>query len=146
MNEETGVQRAAIPISVLVVEDEENTRKLCGDVAESCGMTAIVASSVEESLRRLETHAVDIIVTDLILPPSSGLDLLKQVHEMYPQIAVLVLTQYGTIDSPWPLPAWARSITSPSHFTSKISVRASSVWPAITNHLPSSSTRGELRA
>jgi two-component system response regulator HydG len=62
-------------------------------------MTAAVASSVEEALRHLETHAVDIIVTDLILPPSSGLDLLKQVHEMYPQVAVLVLTQYGTIDS-----------------------------------------------
>jgi DNA-binding NtrC family response regulator len=99
MSEEAGVQRAAIPISVLVVEDEENTRKLCADVAESSGMTAVVASSVEEALRHLETHAVDIIVTDLILPPSSGLDLLKQVHEMYPQVAVLVLTQYGTIDS-----------------------------------------------
>jgi DNA-binding NtrC family response regulator len=93
------VQRATIPISVLVVEDEESTRKLCADVAESCGMKAVVASTVEEALRRLETHSVDIIVTDLILPPSSGLDLLKQVHEMYPQVAVLVLTQYGTIDS-----------------------------------------------
>jgi DNA-binding NtrC family response regulator len=99
MPEEAAVQRAVIPMSVLVVEDEESTRKLCADVAESCGMRAVVASSVEEALRRLETHAVDIIVTDLILPPSSGLDLLKQVHEMYPQVAVLVLTQYGTIDS-----------------------------------------------
>jgi DNA-binding NtrC family response regulator len=99
MIEEATVQRATIPISVLVVEDEDSTRKLCADVAESCGMKALVASSVEEALRRLETHAVDIIVTDLILPPSSGLDLLKQVHEMYPQVAVLVLTQYGTIDS-----------------------------------------------
>jgi len=99
MIEEAGLQRATIPISVLVVEDEESTRKLCADVAESCGMKAVVASTVEEALRRLETHSVDIIVTDLILPPSSGLDLLKQVHEMYPQVAVLVLTQYGTIDS-----------------------------------------------
>jgi DNA-binding NtrC family response regulator len=101
MIEEAGAiaQRAPIPISVLVVEDEESTRKLCADVAESCGMKAVVASTVEEALRRLETNAVDIIVTDLILPPSSGLDLLKQVHEMYPQVAVLVLTQYGTIDS-----------------------------------------------
>jgi CheY-like chemotaxis protein len=62
VGEEAGVQRVAIPISVLVVEDEENTRKLCADVA----------SSVEEALRHLETHAVDIIVTDLILPPSSA--------------------------------------------------------------------------
>jgi two-component system response regulator HydG len=99
MSEEAAVQRASIPINVLVVEDEESTRKLCADVAESCGMKAVVAASVEEALRRLETHAIDIIVTDLILPPSSGLDLLKQVHEMYPQVAVVVLTQYGSIDS-----------------------------------------------
>jgi DNA-binding response OmpR family regulator len=62
-------------------------------------MKAILAGSVEEALRRLENSAVDIIITDLILPPSSGLDLLKQVHEMYPGVAVLMLTQYGTIDS-----------------------------------------------
>jgi DNA-binding NtrC family response regulator len=99
MGDEAGVQRAAVPITVLVVEDEESTRKLCADVAEASGMKAIVTSTVEEALRRLETHAVDIIVTDLLLPPSSGLDLLKQVHEMYPQVAVVVLTQYGTIDS-----------------------------------------------
>jgi DNA-binding NtrC family response regulator len=99
MSEEAAVQRATIPLSVLVVEDEENTRKLCADVAESIGMKAMVAGTVEEALRRLETQAIDIIITDLILPPSSGLDLLKQVHEMYPQVAVLVLTQYGTIDS-----------------------------------------------
>lgn len=99
MSEDAGVQRAAIPITVLVVEDEESTRKLCAEVAESCGMKSMVAGTVEEALRRLETSAVDIVVTDLILPPSSGLDLLKQVHEMYPQIAVVVLTQYGTIDS-----------------------------------------------
>ena len=99
MSEDAGVQSAAIPITVLVVEDEESTRKLCAEVAESCGMKSMVAGTVEEALRRLETSAVDIVVTDLILPPSSGLDLLKQVHEMYPQIAVVVLTQYGTIDS-----------------------------------------------
>ena len=86
-------------MTVLVVEDEEATQKLCADVAESCGMKPVVASTVEEALHRLETHAVDIIVTDLILPPSSGLDLLKQVHEMYPEVAVLVLTQYCTIAS-----------------------------------------------
>ncbi len=51
MIEEAAVQRAKVPISVLVVEDEESTRKLCADVAESCGMKAVVAGSVEEALR-----------------------------------------------------------------------------------------------
>jgi DNA-binding NtrC family response regulator len=97
MSVAAGVQRSTIPVTVLVVQDEESTRKLCADVAESSGMKAIVTSTAEEALRRLENHAVDIVVTDLILPPSSGLELLKQVHELYPQVAVMVLTQ--TIDS-----------------------------------------------
>lgn len=68
MSEVAVVQRAPIPITVLVVEDEESTRKLCADVAESCGMKAMVAGTVDEALGRLETTAVDIVVTDLILP------------------------------------------------------------------------------
>lgn len=45
MSEDAGVQRAAIPITVLVVEDEESTRKLCAEVAESCGMKSMVAGT-----------------------------------------------------------------------------------------------------
>src|SRR5712692_1060765 len=99
MSEEAAVQRVAAPITVLVVEDEETTQKLCADVAASCGMKALVASTVAEALEHLETHAIDIVVTDLMLPPSSGLELLKQVREIHPQVAVVVLTQYGSIAS-----------------------------------------------
>jgi len=86
-------------MTVLVVEDEEATRKLCSDVAESCGMKAIAAASVAEAQELLELHSVDIVLTDLKLQQSSGLDLLKRVRDDYPQVAVVVLTQYGTIDS-----------------------------------------------
>src|SRR6266478_3171363 len=99
MSEEAAAQRVVAPITVLVVEDEETTQKLCADVAASCGMKPLLASTVAEALEYLETHAIDIVVTDLILPPSSGLELLKQVRETYPQIAVVMLTQYGTIAS-----------------------------------------------
>ncbi len=99
MSEESAVRRSAVATTVLVVEDEEATRKLCSEVAESCGMKAISAATVDEALATLESQAVDIVLTDLKLPQSSGLDLLKRVRDFYPQVAVLVLTQYGTIDS-----------------------------------------------
>jgi DNA-binding NtrC family response regulator len=99
MVEETVARRSAVPMTVLVVEDEEATRKLCAQVAESCGMKAIAATAVGEALELLESHAVDIVLTDLKLQESSGLDLLKRVHDVYPRVAVVVLTQYGTIDS-----------------------------------------------
>jgi DNA-binding NtrC family response regulator len=42
---------------------------------------------------------VDIVLTDLILQQGSGLELLKRVHDTSPILPVIVLTQYGTIDS-----------------------------------------------
>jgi DNA-binding NtrC family response regulator len=99
MSEESAVRRSAASMTVLVVEDEEVTRKLCSEVAESCGMKAIAAASAAEALKLLDLHSVDIMLTDLKLQQSSGLDLLKRVRDVYPQVVVVVLTQYGTIDS-----------------------------------------------
>ena len=93
-------ERLAIsPMHVLVVDDEQATREVCAEVAAECGMKARTAASAEEALELLEESPVDILLTDLKLPHTSGIDLLKQVRGLYPQIAVIVLTQYGTIDS-----------------------------------------------
>jgi two-component system response regulator HydG len=47
----------------------------------------------------MEISSVDILLTDLRLPGTSGLDLLRKVTVTHPDIAVVMLTQYGTIDS-----------------------------------------------
>lgn len=99
MSEESAVRRSGVSMTVLVVEDEEVTRKLCSEVAESCGMKAIAVASAAEALELLDLQSVDIMLTDLKLQQSSGLDLLKRVRDVYPQVVVVVLTQYGTIDS-----------------------------------------------
>lgn len=97
--EEVAQRHTAAPMHVLVVDDERETREICADVAAACGMKARKAASAEEALELLEQYPVDILLTDLKLPQTSGLDLLKQVHGLYPQVAMIVLTQYGTIDS-----------------------------------------------
>jgi two-component system response regulator HydG len=62
-------------------------------------MKVTTVATAEEALEVLEHDAIDVVLTDLILPESSGLELLKRVHEVYPALPVIVLTQYGTIDS-----------------------------------------------
>ncbi len=99
MSDEAAVRQLAVPMSVLVVEDEQTFQQLCVEVAESCGMKVSTANTVEEALEVLESRAVDIVLTDLKLQQSNGLELLKRVRDLYPQVAVVVLTQYGTIDS-----------------------------------------------
>ena len=50
-------------------------------------------------LEILDQYPVDIVITDLKVPQLGGFELLKRVRETYPQTAVIVLTQYGTIES-----------------------------------------------
>ncbi len=86
-------------MNILIVDDEQATREVCADVASQCGMKVQTASSAEEAIDLLEQYPVDILLTDLRLPKTSGLELLKRVRGLYPHIAVLVLTQYGSIES-----------------------------------------------
>ena len=92
-------ERNATPLNLLVVDDDEHIRELCRAVAEESGMRVLDVSTAEEALEMLELSSVDIVLTDLRLPGTSGLELLRRVAQVYPDIAVVMLTQYGTIDS-----------------------------------------------
>src|SRR2546423_14980910 len=99
MSEEAAVRRESAPINILIVDDEPTIREACADVAQQSGMRATTVATAEEALEVLENASVDILLTDLMLQHTNGLDLLKRVHDMHPMVPVIVLTQYGTIDS-----------------------------------------------
>jgi DNA-binding NtrC family response regulator len=99
MTEEAAVRREVVPMSVLIVDDEQAVRDTCATVAAQSGMKPMAVATAEEALEVLEHSAVDILLTDLKLPRANGVELLKAVHDMHPEVAVLVLTQYGTIES-----------------------------------------------
>ncbi len=86
-------------VSVLIVDDEDSARNLCCEVAAESGLRARTAATTEQALDILEQFPVDILITDLRVPQLGGLELLKRVRENYPQTMVMVLTQYGTIES-----------------------------------------------
>jgi DNA-binding NtrC family response regulator len=88
-----------ISATVLIVDDEDATRSLCHDVVTDSGLRTRTASTTEQALEILDQMPVDILITDLRVPQIGGLELLKRVRASYPQTAVLVLTQYGTIES-----------------------------------------------
>ena len=99
MTEQAAVRREMPPMSILIVDDESAIRETCAAVAQQSGMKAVAVATAEEALDVLEHSPIDILLTDLKLPQTNGLELLKQVHDLHPEIAVVVLTQYGTIES-----------------------------------------------
>jgi len=93
------VEETGAALTVLVVDDEEAARTLCAEVAAEAGLRVRSAGTTEQALEILGQVPVDLVVTDLRVPEMGGLELLRSIRALYPQVAVLVLTQYGTIES-----------------------------------------------
>jgi two-component SAPR family response regulator len=53
-------------------------------------MKAVAVATAEEALEVLENSAIDILLTDLKLQQTNGVELLKQVHDVHPEVAVMV--------------------------------------------------------
>jgi DNA-binding response OmpR family regulator len=70
-------ERAAI----LVVEDDVPTRTFLADNLTADGYDVLLAGSLEDALRTLEYHRVDLVVVDVGLPDGSGLELVRKVRE-----------------------------------------------------------------
>ncbi len=130
MSEQTAVRREAVPVNILIVDDEKAIRETCAAVASQSGMKAVAVATAEEALDVLEHSAVDILLTDLKLPQANGVELLKLVHDLHPEVSVVVLTHYGTIESAVEV---TRLGAVANLSASKNSVPASNVWPAPPN-------------
>ena len=84
---------------ILVVDDEENLRRVTQLKLQQAGYEAMTASDGNQALEILSRHAQDLVLTDMKMPGMSGIDLLQKVKEEYPEVIVVVLTAYGTIES-----------------------------------------------
>ena len=86
-------------IRFLIVDDEQSIRKLCMAIGSSLGYLCAEAESAEAALVYMEAESPDIIVTDLMLPHMSGVDLLGKVKSLLPKTEVAIMTGHGSIES-----------------------------------------------
>jgi len=85
---------------VLVVDDEEAHNDICCRLISSMmGLTAISAGNGNEALEMIEKYSCDIILLDLRMPGMSGMSVLRKVKEEHPEIDVIIMTGFGTIES-----------------------------------------------
>lgn len=85
--------------SVLLVDDEEDIRNALSRCLRREGYELIGASSGPEALGILGQRPVDIIISDQMMPEMCGLDLIKAVRDLYPQIIRIILTGYADFDT-----------------------------------------------
>jgi len=65
---------------------------------ESEGYGVSSAETGESGLAKLEQHPFDLLLLDVSLPDRNGLDILKEIHRRDPQLSIVLITAYGSID------------------------------------------------
>jgi len=83
---------------ILVVEDDAGLREALIDTLLLAGYQCVEADSGEAALLLLKRQSVDLVVSDVQMGGMSGLSLLKSIKASYPNMPVLIMTAYGTID------------------------------------------------
>jgi CheY-like chemotaxis protein len=80
------------PFSVLITDDDPGCRETLRDIIEPEGYRTLFAGSGEEALDIVRNESVHLVLTDYRLPRLSGLDVLKLVRQMHPQLPSILVT------------------------------------------------------
>jgi putative two-component system response regulator len=84
---------------ILVIDDEEVIRLLVVEILETVGHTVTGAESAERALKLLEHDDFDLVVSDIVMPGLSGLELLELVRARHASLPVILVTGAGTYDT-----------------------------------------------
>ncbi len=90
----------AMPSSptVLVVDDEASILEALGKVLAKEGLVVVTAKNGREALDVVRTRPIHVMITDLRMPGMGGDDLLKAVKALTPEVEVILMTAYGTVE------------------------------------------------
>ena len=82
---------------ILCVDDEENSLLLRKLVLQKAGYVVLTATSGKEALRVTDSHSVDLILSDQLMPGMSGTELAQQVKAQFPRLPVVLISGINEI-------------------------------------------------
>src|SRR5256886_3838314 len=85
--------------SILIIDDEAGIRESLQTLLELEGYDVETAANGEQGIARLGERSFDLVLLDLALPDRNGIDLLAEIRAHAPQLSVIMITAYGTVDN-----------------------------------------------
>jgi DNA-binding NtrC family response regulator len=85
--------------NLLVVDDQKTQRETLQKVLESWGHSVLSACNGSDALEKIKDNSINLVLTDLQMPKMGGLDLLSIIKGARPDIDVIVMTAYGSVDT-----------------------------------------------
>ena len=87
------------PVQILVIDDDKAMRDACFQILNRQGYQVELAAGARQGLTLLERSSFDAILLDLVMPDMDGLEALKKIKALDPEVEVIIITGYGTIQS-----------------------------------------------
>jgi len=84
--------------TVLIVDDEKNYLVVLGAFLAEQGYETITADNAEQALEIVKSTDLDLVVTDMKMSPMDGIELLRHIKAVYPDLPVIMMTAYGTVE------------------------------------------------
>jgi DNA-binding NtrC family response regulator len=85
--------------SILIVDDEAAIRESLQTLLELEGYRVEIAENGEDGLSRIATEPFDVVLLDYALPGRNGLEILADIRDRDPQLAVIMITAFGTVEN-----------------------------------------------
>ncbi|MEE4358414.1 MAG: response regulator [Desulfococcaceae bacterium] len=83
---------------VLLVDDEKDFLDIMTQRMETRGMEVSASASAKEAIEKIKNTSYDAVVLDLQMPEMDGLEALKAIKEIRPEIQIILLTGHGTVE------------------------------------------------
>jgi two-component system, NtrC family, response regulator GlrR len=84
---------------ILVVDDDTNILKVIKMRLEAAGYEVVTAMKAEEAIGIVSALTLDLAIVDLRLGQEDGIEVMEAIHEISPNLSIIILTAHGTIDS-----------------------------------------------
>jgi DNA-binding NtrC family response regulator len=86
-------------LKVLIVDDEKGYREEISEFLEDCNFDTVTTERPSEALEIVQKQEIDLAILDLRLPEMSGIELMKQIFAIEPEMAVIMISGHGDMES-----------------------------------------------
>ncbi len=93
------VAPTGVEITVLVVDDEPSNQTSLAKIFQREGMRVFTADGAKSALEVARKHKVQVVLTDLMMPGTNGVELMRALKEVSPDTETVLMTAYGTVET-----------------------------------------------
>jgi DNA-binding NtrC family response regulator len=89
-------EESAVPATILVVDDDDPVRVMLARLLRTQGYAVVQAAHATEARQQLDSNRPDLVISDIVMPGDSGIELRRSILERWPKLPVILISGYSS--------------------------------------------------